>query len=1078
MERLPPVIRTKIILPSRRAELLSRYRLLNALTDMMDRRLIIIAAPAGYGKTSLLIDFSHQVEWPVCWFSLDPLDQDLFRFAAHLIASLKVRFPAFGESAMQALSNLSQETPNLDILVAAIVNDAYEHINEHFILVLDDFHLVDSSKPVNQFINRFLQDMDENCHVITASRTLLTLPDLPLMVARSQVGGLSFEELAFLPAEIQGFFLENQHVTISDGQAEELARQSEGWITGLLLSAQMAGQEMADRLRTARVSGIGLYEYLAQQVLEQQPEEVQLFLLRTSLLEEFDAALCEEVIGKTLALSNTPWAKLMDYTLRSNLFILPVDQETQWLRYHHLFRDFLQVRIQRDRPEEALAIHIRLADLALERSEWERAYRLLQLTGKQEALIDLIEKAGSSMIAGGRLNLLNDWLENLPANVVNQRPILLSLQGTVAIMRKNPRDGLALLTRALENLRTNGPVSEYARTLIRRSNAFRMLGQMQASLKDAQEVLVLTENSPELLNLRAEALRAIGSHFLVQGMANEALQSFVKSRQNYQTLNDHRNIAVLSMEVGIAQKALGDYPAAEASYTQALEHWQSTGNAVWQSNLLNNLGVLQHLRGNFESALTSLERAIEYAHLANIPRAEAYELVSIGDIYHDLDAFDEAAEAYSRARNLNLEVGEQNLAIYLDLAEAHLAQHLANPERSRMLLNQCKLKFENEKGSYHQSNWNIGNGFWLLQKGEYKTSIPFLESALEAFTQEGQIIDVMRAHLFLAAAEFQCKDIDRAIPHLQQITSYFKDSEARTPLITAAREISPILKRMNGEPRLHELTAELWKAVHQFDLHVPTLRRLVRRFASAVPLAPPHMIIRALGQVQVIVNDHALTSSDWVWQTSRDLFFFLLCQPGSVSKETVGNVFWPDCTPLELKQRFKNSIYRLRHAAGKNSVNFEDEYYQFNRTIDYEYDAESFVKEITLAKQSQDAEEQANRLQAAIQLYQGVFLPDINETWVLPERTRLQQMFCDGLMKLSTYFMEQREFERALEYDLRWINEEHSEEAYRLSMQIYAAMGNHAGVARQFEQCRKVLEEEFGSQPSHQTLKLYESLIR
>lgn len=129
MERLPPVIRTKIILPSRRAELLSRQRLLNALTDLMERRLIIIAAPAGYGKTSLLIDFSHQVEWPVCWYALDPLDQDLFRFAAHLISALQVRFPDFGAASMMALQSISQDSPNLDILIAAIVNDAYDHID-------------------------------------------------------------------------------------------------------------------------------------------------------------------------------------------------------------------------------------------------------------------------------------------------------------------------------------------------------------------------------------------------------------------------------------------------------------------------------------------------------------------------------------------------------------------------------------------------------------------------------------------------------------------------------------------------------------------------------------------------------------------------------------------------------------------------------------------------------------------------------------------------------------------------------------------------------------------------------------
>ncbi len=1078
MGQLPPVIHTKIILPSRRAEILTRPRLVNALSDMMERRLIIIAAPAGYGKTSLLVDFSHQVEWPVCWFALDPLDQDLFRFAAHLISALQVRFPTFGASAMQALQNLSQDTPNLDVLVASIVNDAYEHIDEHFILVLDDFHLVDSSKPVNQFINRFLQDMDENCHVITASRTLLTLPDLPLMVARSQVGGLSFEELAFLPSEIQGFFLQNQHLTLPDSQAEELARQSEGWITGLLLSAQMAGQGMADRLRTARVSGIGLYEYLAQQVLEQQPEDIQLFLLRTSLLEEFDANLCEEVIGKMLGLSGLPWERWMDYTLRSNLFILPVDQETQWLRYHHLFRDFLQARIQRDRPDEALAIQSRMADLALEHSEWERAYRLLKNTGNQNALVDLIEKAGSGMIGGGRLTLLSEWLEALPANIIQQRPVLLSLQGTIAIMKKNPRDGIPLLTRALENLRANGPIDEFSRTLLRRSIAYRMLGQTAASIDDAMEVITKTENDSSLKNFRAEALRSIGSNYLVQGQTLEAIQSFEKSLSIYQELQDDHYIAVLAMEIGMVQMALGKYAAAESSYTQALDHWQSTGNAVWQSNLLNNLGVLQHLRGNYESALTTLERAIEYAHLASVPRAEAYELVSIGDIYHDLDAFEEAAEAYERARKINIEVNEQNLAVYLDLAEAHLALHQGDFQRSEMLLDQCKIKLSQDEPSFEKSHWNLGKGCWLLAAGKSQESISYFTDALNIFSQEGLQVETMRSHLFLAAAGYQCDNFNLAIPHLQQIALHFADSEARTPLIRAAREISPILKRMNIEPRLHSLVGDLWKTVNQYDQRVPTLRRLVRRFASAVPLSPPRMIIHSLGQIQVIVNNHALTSSDWIWQTSRDLFFFLLSQSTSVTKEMVGAIFWPDCSPLELKQRFKNSIYRLRHAAGKDTISFENEYYQFNRAIDYEYDAESFEKEIDLARQTLDIEEQISRYQAAAQLYQGPFLPDINETWVLPERTRLQEMYYDALLKLSTHFFSQHRYEQALEYIKRLIAEDHSEESYRLSMKIYAAMGNRAGIVRQYEECCAILEEEYGSEPSQQTHQLYMSLIR
>ena len=144
------ITRTRILVPRRRPELLSRPRLVNGLMDMLvDSKLIIVAASAGYGKTSLLIEIAHHVEWPVCWYALDPLDQDPLRFAAHFIASLQLRFPKFGANSMGILQSMTQDRLNLDLLLAAIINDVYENITEHFIFVLDDYHLVDA-RPVDQ----------------------------------------------------------------------------------------------------------------------------------------------------------------------------------------------------------------------------------------------------------------------------------------------------------------------------------------------------------------------------------------------------------------------------------------------------------------------------------------------------------------------------------------------------------------------------------------------------------------------------------------------------------------------------------------------------------------------------------------------------------------------------------------------------------------------------------------------------------------------------------------------------------------------------------------------------------------
>jgi len=166
---------TKIIVPRRRFDLLSRQRLLDLLENLLEYRLILVTAPAGYGKTSLLIDLTHQVEYPVCWLALDSLDQNIYRFLIHFIAAIQYQFPDFGVTSFAVLQSAQQAGMNLDHLVSTIVNEIYEHVSEHFVVVLDDYHLVEESTDINYFINRFAQEIDENCHLAIASRSSLSL---------------------------------------------------------------------------------------------------------------------------------------------------------------------------------------------------------------------------------------------------------------------------------------------------------------------------------------------------------------------------------------------------------------------------------------------------------------------------------------------------------------------------------------------------------------------------------------------------------------------------------------------------------------------------------------------------------------------------------------------------------------------------------------------------------------------------------------------------------------------------------------------------------------------------------------
>ena len=200
-----PVSRTKIVIPTLRPEILHRSRLLALFDNLLDRKLIIIAAPAGYGKTSLLADFARQSEIPICWLSLDALDQDPQRFCAYLIAALEQRFPKFGKQSKAVLKSLVSLDHDMERILAVLVNEISSQIDQHFTLVVDDYQFVDSVPDVRNLFSRFIYLVGENCHIVLSSRRVPALPDITLMVARQQVGGFDLEELAFRPNEIRRF---------------------------------------------------------------------------------------------------------------------------------------------------------------------------------------------------------------------------------------------------------------------------------------------------------------------------------------------------------------------------------------------------------------------------------------------------------------------------------------------------------------------------------------------------------------------------------------------------------------------------------------------------------------------------------------------------------------------------------------------------------------------------------------------------------------------------------------------------------------------------------------------------------
>lgn len=1080
------VTRTKIICPRRRSDLLSRPRLINLLEDLLDFRLVILIAPAGYGKTFLLVDFAHHIDLPVCWYALDGLDRDAYRFGNHFIAALQQKFPTFGRASFAALQSMAVGQGTLDQLVITIVNELYEHVQEHFVFVLDDFYLIDENPEINTFISQFVQRVDENCHLIIASRRLLSLPDMALMVARGHVGGLDFEDLAFEVDELQKLSTQNYHQDISTAEAKTLIEATDGWIIGLLLSTQSKLRSISGRMRHLRASGINLYDYLAEQVLNQQPPEIQEFLLRTSLLEEFDANLCATILAEDWTPTTGDWQDLIDEVLRRNLFVLPLGADEAWLRYNYVFQEFLQRRIARERPHEEKHILDRLAAFYEERKEWEKAHYVLTRLGNPNEVVGLIARAGVFLLDAGRFSLLATWLGELPIELIRTYPILLMLYGAVKARQGEVKAGLLLLDEAVTATWSVAEQKYLAYALIRRATVHRFLGNYQRALQDVETALDLIKQeatqAEELLNVVAMAQRSKGITFSLMGQPDEGIQWLEQALATYQSLNHTHNLALTYLDLATIYLNTGHYRQALPMFQEVRQVWKDLNDIAEQANVLNNLGYLHHLLGKYKDALALLEEAHEYAKRSGYTRIIGYTLTSMGDLCADLGMTSAAQSLYAEARFVAQRINERFLLVYLELALAKLAACQQDWGSVFAALDVVGELVVDKKSGYEWGLYQLTVGYCHWLQNKTADAIGALTDVVDYFSCSGQPIEEASAHFLLAAAYTLQAQPKPAQHHLRAALDVAFALESRYPLLAILRAIQPYLKEKKTQS-LDERAKLIATESANIEELIAGVNRHLRQNAPALLsdflTATPQFTIRALGRAEVLVNGKLLSNSDWQTLISRDLFLCLLAHPQGLTKEEIGLLFWPNASPSELKTRFKNAIYRLRSAIKEEVVLFENDIYSFNRTIDYEYDVDSFLRYVTKGEQGATPDERITAYQGAWALYRGPYLPEIDGNWAWAERERLSRLFIESTLALADLQLERKEYSAALESVQRVLEEEPcQEDAHRLAMRVYAALGNRAAIARQYAQCEQALLTEIDASPSPQTAHLYQTLMQ
>jgi LuxR family transcriptional regulator, maltose regulon positive regulatory protein len=1067
-----PVSLTKIVIPTPRPEILHRSRLMALFDNLLDRKLIIISAPAGYGKTSLLVDFSRQSEIPTCWLSLDVLDQDPQRFCAYLIASLELRFPKFGKQSKAVLRSLTSFEHDLERILAILVNEISSQIDQHFTLVVDDFQFVDSVSDVRNLFSRFVYLVGDNCHIVLSSRRVPALPDITLMVARQQVSGFDLEELAFRPNEIRALFEMTYGMTPDDRLVERLMQQTEGWITGLLLSGSNLASSLPDLTRAIRTTGVDLAGYLDQEVLGQQPSAVRNFLLQTSLLEEFDADFCEAVLGKG------DWKNLIKTVKQNNLFVLQVGPDGKWLRYHHIFQEFLQERIHQEDPEKAKSILLCLANVYEEHQEWERAYSILRQLDSPDNLSALIERAGMPMLLGERLITLQAWLNNLPTEHFQKRPALLSLKGALLCTLGEGHLALSTLDRTILEFQKKDDLANLTLAFVRRSVAHRLVGDYAGSLKDADEALHLSGNNPELQFTYAEAERFKGVSLHYLGQIAEAVQVLEDALRSYERLGDKQRAAWVEVELGNSYLANGNYPAALNAFNQALDEWRRESNLPSQANVLNSLGVLYHHQADYEQAVQAFESGLESARSSNSQWQEAVLLTSLGDMYVDLEEYDAAFQAYDSAAQIAQVVSYQFLTNYLGLAEAHLARLQGQFREAALCLHEVRLSILATSSNYECGLYFLEHGCLQLVEENYDPATADLEQALDYFQPVGLTTEAACTRIWLAIAECKAGKTAVARDYLKTALGTEVSGPSNYPIRQTVRQARPWLTDLQNVTESNSILAPWLADVKSAENLLPDLRKRLRRLLHSIPIQVPHLMIQAFGKAQVRINGRLVTSRQWKTASVRELFFFFMSASRPVTKEECGGMLWPEFSAQELKLRFKNELYRLRHALGQNVIRFENDLYSFNRVMDYDYDVEKFNSAIIKAKSASQMEDKISQLRVATSLRNGPYLQDLDAIWVLPERERLDRICTDAWKLLAESQRLSGDSPAALQSCQEALKIDPSrEDIHCLAMQLHAEWGDRLGIIWQYQACRAALRSELDVDPSLETDALYRRLI-
>lgn len=1051
-----------------------------------DYKLLLLYAPAGYGKTTLLTDFAQHTFLPCCWYHLDATDTDKLTFLAALISSLQHHFMWLTEELSTLLTYLT--APHVEHLVNAtyidgIIDDLVTIINtripERFAFFLCGYQEINENTGINSIVNHLLKSTRAHCMFVIESRVIPDL-DFAHLLARREVFILNSQDLRFTSQDICALAsLQGTHA-LSVAEAEHIAVSFDGWIMGILLGTQVGGSQF---LQTRQHDQPYLFRYVVNEVFQHETS-MYLFLKEAALLEYMTPSIC----AKLLAMPDAE--NYLTALERRGLFVTRHESEARVIyTCNSVLRTLLSEELQRENPERFLSLHRHAADIFLADDEYEQAISHALQAQAYEMAADVIFALYEETFVQGHIETLERWLRALPPALTARDPRLLLIQANMALLNNAYPQAFVFLDAATQQITEHIAQNEQQNSIVfrctldlSRSKALFQAGQYQHAAHLCQQIL---EQLPTgNISRQVEASLRLGICLNLLGDIDVGVMHLQKALQLWGRHTCNRQVADAHSALASAYSLTGNFVLAEHHLSRSILCWQALHDEWGKISSLIRRGVIKQRQGAYTEAETDLMQALSLARTPpRFPKGEAYALANLADL-----ALEQEKDGQT------LVWAEDSLALARQLKDNRLIAHSLHTlamtyllrgdiATATLLASEIQVPDKSKHGtSYEYAIHTITHGTILLYQRQYHEASVCLTESEQILASMQLKHEQLQVHVRLMACYVALQQQKNFQAYLAKITEMLaKHREYQQIVLLEIRRHSELEQALQALPETHACRA-FFPTVEQKN--ASSTEKLPEVIPSEQLVAEANTLFRitALGEPTLTIQGKPITH--WRMARAMELFFFLLHMGRPTRKELIITALWPEVDE-HTDHTFHTTIYYLRKAIGNNYITSRAGIYTLNLPLHDEkqvwYDVHAFQNADTRARQALHSKDDAlarQELLTMVKLYHGDYLQPLYSDWCTPIRDNLRTIYLDARRELAQIAWRNKAWDESLSHWQHMLSVDPClEEAHYGIIRCYIHQGKRSLAFRQYQLCKDILQQELGLKPSQSLQTLYQRVI-